>query len=99
MAEVDMMEDVRVTLDLDEGASVECRILTIFTAGERDYIALIPQDENGEDNAEGEIYLYRYAEDADGNPSLDNIETDEEYDLVSNAFSELPVEDLDEPAS
>lgn len=99
MAEVDMMEDVRVTLDLDEDASVECRILTIFTAGERDYIALIPQDEKGEDNAEGEIYLYRYAEDADGNPSLDNIETDEEYDLVSDAFSDLPVEDVDEPVS
>ncbi len=96
MAEIDMMEDVRVTLDLDEGDSIECRILTIFSVGEQDYIALIPQDENGEDNADGEIFLYRYAEDAEGNPSLDNIETDEEYDRVSDAFSDLPIEDTDE---
>ncbi len=97
MAEVDLMEDVRVTLDLDDDVSVECRILTIFSAGERDYIALIPQDENGQDNADGEIYLYRYAEDADGNPSLDNIESDEEYELVSAAFGDLPIEDTDDP--
>ncbi len=97
MAEVDLMEDVRVTLDLDDDVSVECRILTIFSAGERDYIALIPQDENGQDNADGEIYLYRYAEDADGNPSLDNIESDEEYELASEAFGDLPIEDTDDP--
>ncbi|MBQ6440964.1 MAG: DUF1292 domain-containing protein [Lachnospiraceae bacterium] len=97
MAEVDLMEDVRVTLELDEGDAVECRILTIFSAGGRDYIALIPQDENGEDNADGEIYLYRYAEDEEGNPSLDNIETDEEYELASAAFSDLPIEDTDDP--
>ena len=97
MAEVDLMEDVRVTLDLDDNVSVECRILTIFSAGKRDYIALIPQDENGTDNADGEIYLYRYDEDADGNPSLDNIESDEEYELVSEAFADLPIEDTDDP--
>ena len=97
MAEVDLMEDVRVTLDLDEGNAVECRILTIFSAGKQDYIALIPQDENGEDNAEGEIYLYRYAEDDEGNPSLDNIASDEEYELASAAFADLPIEDTDDP--
>ena len=28
-------------------------------------------------------------EDADGNPSLDNIEDDDEYEIVSDAFDEL----------
>ena len=32
-------EDIVVTLDLDDGSQVECEILTIFTVGERDYIA------------------------------------------------------------
>lgn len=41
-------EDIVVTLDLDDGSQVECEILTIFTIGERDYIALLPLDENGE---------------------------------------------------
>ena len=90
----DNMEDMRVTLDLDDGSSVECRILTIFEACDRDYIALFPQDENGEDNADGEVYIYRYAEDADGNPSLDNIEDDEEYEAVSDKFDELLDEEL-----
>ena len=38
-------EDIVVTLDLDDGSQVECEILTIFTVGERDYIALLPLDE------------------------------------------------------
>lgn len=78
--------DILVTLELDDGTQTECEILTIFTVGERDYIALLPQDEHGE---EGEVYIYRYAEDADGNPSLDNISDDEEYEAVSDRFDEL----------
>lgn len=78
--------DILVTLELDDGTQTECEILTIFTVGERDYIALLPQDERGE---EGEVYIYRYAEDEDGNPSLDNISDDEEYEAVSDRFDEL----------
>ena len=55
-------EDIVVTLDLDDGSQVECEILTIFTVGERDYIALLPLDENGEGNEEGEVFIYRYSE-------------------------------------
>ena len=76
-----------VTLTLDDGSEVECVILTIFEAGGRDYIALLPTD--GEDADEGEVYLYRYVEDTDGNPSLDNIEDDDEYEIVADAFDEL----------
>ena len=48
-------EDIVVTLDLDDGSQVECEILTIFTVGERDYIALLPLDENGEENEEDRV--------------------------------------------
>ena len=37
----DEIEDIRVTLELDEG-EVECKILTIFDVNEQDYIALMP---------------------------------------------------------
>lgn len=87
-------EDIVVTLDLDDGSQVECEILTIFTVGERDYIALLPLDANGEENEEGEVFIYRYSEDSEGNPSLDNIEDDDEYEAVSDRFDEL----LDEAA-
>ena len=80
-------EEMTVTLTLDDGSEVECVVLTIFEAGDRDYIALLPTE--GAEADEGEEYLYRYEEDADGNPSLDNIEDDDEYEVVADAFDEL----------
>lgn len=81
--------DILVTLDLDDGSQVECEILTIFTVGEQDYIALLPLDEKGEPNEEGEVFIYRYSEDEDGNPSLENIADDDEYEAVADRFDEL----------
>ncbi|OUQ16824.1 hypothetical protein B5E84_11435 [Lachnoclostridium sp. An14] len=79
-------EEMTVTLTLDDGSELECVVLTIFEAGGRDYIALLPLE--GEDAEEGEVYLYRYTE-IDGNPDLQNIEDDEEYEIVADAFDEL----------
>lgn len=81
--------DILVTLDLDDGSQVECEILTIFTVKENDYIALLPLDKNGDPNADGEVYIYRYSEDEEGNAILDNIQDDDEYEAVSDRFDEL----------
>ena len=78
--------DYRVTLDLDDGTSVECAIMTILEVDEQDYIVLVPLDENDEPIEEGEVYIYRYFEDEDGNASLDNIDNDEEFERVSECF-------------
>lgn len=80
-------DEFTVTLSLDDGTDLECTILTIFPAGEREYIALLPKQQ--EDSEEGEVYLYRYSEDEDGQPSIDNIDDDDEYELVADAFDEL----------
>ena len=82
-------DDMIVTLELDDGTEIECAILTIFEVKDTDYIALIPLDENGEGNEEGEVLIYRYAEDGEGNPALSNIEDDEEYEIVAERFDEL----------
>ena len=37
----------------------------------------------------GNVYLYRYEETEDGQPDLTNIESDEEYEIVSDAFDEI----------
>lgn len=79
-------EEMTVTLTLDDDTEVECVVLTIFTAGERDYIALLPMD--GQEAEEGEVFLYRYTEE-DGQPNLENIEDDDEYEIVADAFDEL----------
>ena len=81
--------DMYVTLDMDDGSRIESRILTIFDSGDREYIALLPLDENGQDNAGGIVYLYRYHEDLQGNPSLENIESDQEYESAARSFESL----------
>ena len=43
----------------------------------------------GAEAEEGEVYLYRYVEDINGNPDLENIDSDEEYEIVADAFDEL----------
>ena len=75
-------QEMTVTLTLDDDTEVECVVLTIFKAGEREYIALLPME--GADSEEGEVYLYRYSESEDGAPTLDN-----EYEIVAEAFDEL----------
>lgn len=91
-------EEMTVTLTLDDGTELECVVLTIFEAGGKDYIALLPLD--GQEAEDGEVYLYRYTEDANGTPDLENIVSDEEYDIVVDAFDELlDTEEYDELVS
>lgn len=80
-------EEMTVTLTLDDNTEIECIVLTIFEAGNRDYIALLPVE--GAESEEGEVYLYRYSEAEDGEPTLENIEDDDEYEIVADAFDEL----------
>ena len=86
MSTYEDFEDDTVTLTFDDDKEVECGIVAIFPAGEREYIALLPLDENGQ-NETGEVYLYSFSRTADGDPMLANIEDDEEYDAVANAFN------------
>lgn len=86
-------EDICVTLDMDDGTQVECEILTIFEVNGQDYIVLLPSEEDT-DEEEGTVYIYRYFEDEDGSPSLENIEDDAEFEAVEEKFDEL----LDEAA-
>lgn len=83
-------EEMTVTLDLDDGTSVTCAIVTILTVREQDYIVLLPLEEDGE-NHDGEVWFYRYHEDENdpnADPELTYIEDDEEYEIVADAFDE-----------
>lgn len=84
----DEVDDIRVTLDTEEGEIV-CRILTIYEVDGQDYIALMPLDENDQDNAEGAVYLYRYAEDEEGLPSVEYIADEDEYEAAADRYDEL----------
>lgn len=81
-------ESLTVTLTLENNEELECAILNIFEAEEKEYIALLPLDENG-DNTDGQIYLYRFIDNGEEEePGLENIEEDEEFDRVSAIFNE-----------
>lgn len=79
-------EVVTVTLTLDNDEVVECAVLTVYTANDKEYIALLPLNEEGESEG-GDVYLYRY-EEVDGEPTLSNIEDDDEYEVAADAFDE-----------
>lgn len=79
--------DTTVTLTLDNDEELECAVISIFDANDRRYIALLPLE--GKDADDGEVYLYRYNETEDGQPDLANIESDEEFEIVSDAFDEM----------
>ena len=76
-------QEMFVTLDLDDGSQLECQILTIFDVDNQNYTALVPVDNDEE------VIFYRYFEDEEGNPSLENIDSDDEFDAVSDRFDEL----------
>ena len=80
-------ENLTVTQTLDNDEVLECAVLTIFSAGDRQYIALLPL-EDAEDTEEGDVFIYRFEEDENGEPTLDNIEDDDEYELAADAFDE-----------
>ena len=80
-------EETTVTLTLDDDTTLECIVINIFQAGDKEYIALLPME--GEAAEDGEVYLYRYSEDEDGQPNLENVEDDDEIEIVSDAFDEM----------
>lgn len=83
-------EEMTVELELEDGQIVNCAVITILTVDKKDYIALLPLDENG-NNDDGEVWFYQYEEnedDPDEEPRLTYIDDDEEYENVADAFDE-----------
>lgn len=77
-----------ITLTMDDNTEVECAILTIFPVEAKEYIALLPLDENGQ-NQSGEVYLYVFSRTESGDPILANIEDDAEYEKAAIAFDTI----------
>lgn len=83
-------EEMTVTLELDDGQVVDCAVITILEVEGKDYIVLLPLDENGE-NEDGEVWFYGYSENPDDpneEPELSYIDDEEEYEKVADAFDE-----------
>ena len=82
-------EEMTVELELDDGVCT-CAVITIFECNGKDYIALLPLDEDGQ-NEDGEVWIYGYSEneeDPNEEPELRYVEDDEEYEAAADAFDE-----------
>lgn len=84
-------EDMSVDIELEDGTTVNCNIITIITVNGKDYIALLPLNDKGE-SEDGEVWFYRYEEDendVNAEPVLTYIDDDAEYEAVEEAFDEF----------
>ena len=78
-----------MTLDLDDGGKLECIVLNVFPVNNREYIALLPMNDEGHVEEDAQIFLYRFEELGDDEVNLETIEDDDEFELVSDYFDEL----------
>lgn len=83
-----------ITLTLDDDTELECIVMSIFPVGEKEYIALLEADST--DDEASEVYLYQYVEHDDDEVELINIEDDNEFEEVSQAFDALLDEEDDD---
>lgn len=65
------------------------RVVAIYTAGGRQYIALTPDLDTPE--LEADIYLFRYQEE-DGQGTVEEIAEDEEFALAADALQQVQME-------
>lgn len=95
-------EEMSVELELDDGTVVNCAVVTVLDVEDKDYIVLLPVNEDG-NSEDGEVWFYQLVEDKDDpnkEPELIYIESDEEYEKVAEAFdSYLDDMEYDEIAS
>ncbi len=75
-----------ITLSLDDGTELNCMVLAIFSVDDKDYIALQPEEGEEEDD---NVFLYRFIQEGNDEPQLLNIEEDDEFEAVADAFEEL----------
>ena len=70
-----------IYLTLDDDTELECYIMGTFEVEVNKYIALVPKEQE-------RVLLYRYKEENE-EIKLENIEDDEEFETVSQAYYEL----------
>lgn len=81
-------EQMTVDVELDSGEVVSCAIIIVLTVNAKDYIVLLPLDENGQNN-DGNVWFYEFIlKDENAEPELGYIDDDDEYEAVAEAFDQ-----------
>lgn len=82
-------EEMTVTITLDDDTTVTCEVITIFSVGSKDYIAILPKD--NDEYPDDEVWIYGYKENPDNpndEPELIYIDDEDEYEAAGDAFDE-----------
>ncbi len=72
-----------ITLEYEDGTTLECEIMGVFDYDGNDYIALIPLDDSDD------IYIYGYKEVGDDEFELLDVEDDELFAHVVEEFDTI----------
>ena len=72
-----------ITLEFEDGVSVECEIMGVFEFEGNDYIALIPDDDTDD------VYIYGYREVGEDEFEIVDIEDDELFEKVVAEFDAI----------
>ncbi len=75
-----------ITLEFDDGESVECEVQGVFDAGGKEYIALLPED--GTDD----VYIYGYKEVGDDEYDLLDLD-DDEFKIAVDEYEKIIAEE------
>ncbi len=78
-----------ITLEFDDGESVECEVIGVFDFEGKEYIALLPNDESDD------VYIYGYKELGEEEFELVDITDEDEFKRVADAFEKLAYEEED----
>lgn len=73
----------QIILTLEDNSELVCDVIAYFPCDDKNYVALLPVDDPDSD-----FLLYRYEERGDEIELID-IESDDEFDAASEAFSEM----------
>lgn len=73
-----------ITLIDDDGAEKDFTVVDIIEMGDIEYAILLPVDEESD-----EAIILKFAEDEEGNEILIDIEDDEEWEKVADAWEEM----------
>lgn len=87
LEEVEELEDIVVNLEFDDGEKEDCKLVCVLEVEDKLYAALTPV------NDEGEFYFFNYEEIGEDEFELSDIETEEEFNDVAEAFFEIMEED------
>lgn len=83
-------EEMTVSITLEDDTTVVCSVVTIFEVNGKDYIAVVPIDEEG-NAASDDAWIYGYKENPDDpneEPELIYIDDEEEYEAACDKFEE-----------